>query len=136
PLACLDEVVGAALEPRRHHPSIRVPDGAQPIPYPGVAPERPVLDQLANAGAVGGFRFHRRLPVHARRPRLRFSGPGGARSSLHDSRGASSSSPAAPRASAATIPRRPPPRAPASWSPISPPPPNLPPRSRRGAAAL
>src|SRR5665213_1346880 len=43
-----DELVRGSLEPRRHHPAVVVPDGAEPLPIAGVAPDRPVLDQLAD----------------------------------------------------------------------------------------
>ena len=43
-----DELVGRPLEPRRHHPAVVVPDRAKPLPVAGVAPDRPVRDQLAN----------------------------------------------------------------------------------------
>ena len=41
-----DELVGRSLKPRRHHPPVVVPDGAEALPVAGVAPERPVLDQV------------------------------------------------------------------------------------------
>ena len=41
-----------ALEPGRHHPPVLVPDGAESVPHARVAPQRPVLDQVADGEAV------------------------------------------------------------------------------------
>ena len=41
-----------ALEPGRHHEAVVVPDGGEALPVAGVAPQRPVLDQLADQLAV------------------------------------------------------------------------------------
>src|SRR5205823_12538050 len=51
-LAHLDELVGAALEPGRHHPAVAVPHRAEAIPHQGVAPHRPVLDEFADDALV------------------------------------------------------------------------------------
>ena len=52
-LAPGDELVGRPLGPRRHHPPVVPPDRAEPLPVAGVAPDDPVLDQLADLQAVG-----------------------------------------------------------------------------------
>ena len=45
--------VGRALEPGGHHLAVVVPDRAEALPVAGVAPDDPVLDQLANRLPVG-----------------------------------------------------------------------------------
>ena len=55
-----DEFVGGALDPGRHHHPVVVPDGAEALPVAGVAPDRPVLDQLADQQPV------LKLSVHSR----------------------------------------------------------------------
>ena len=57
-LADLDEVLVGALKPGRPHLAFLVPDGAETVPQPGVAPERPVLDQRADLQPVGGVLRH------------------------------------------------------------------------------
>ena len=52
-LVHLDELVGRALEPGGHHPPGQVPNGAEALPVPGVAPQHPILDQLANLESLG-----------------------------------------------------------------------------------
>src|SRR5262245_1451353 len=48
----LDKLFGGSLEPSCHHPSFWMPDGAKPFPIAGVAPNRPILDQLSNGAAI------------------------------------------------------------------------------------
>src|SRR5262249_42611038 len=43
-----NELVGAALEPRRHHAPVGMPDRAEPLPVAGVAPHRPAFDDVAD----------------------------------------------------------------------------------------
>ena len=43
---------GRSLEPGRHHQSVVVPDGRESLPVPRVAPQRPVLDELADQPAI------------------------------------------------------------------------------------
>ena len=47
-----DEVGRGTLEPGGHHETFVVPDGGEPLPIARVAPHDPVLDELANRGAV------------------------------------------------------------------------------------
>jgi hypothetical protein len=69
-LAHLDEVLEAALEPGRHHDALGMPAGAEIVPAPGVAPHRPVVDDVADGETVeeGGRIGHCRrfLKRHAR----------------------------------------------------------------------
>ena len=51
-----DEVGRWPLEPGRHHPPVVVPDGREALPIAGVAPDRPILDQLADQLTVIGQR--------------------------------------------------------------------------------
>src|SRR5207237_369711 len=44
--AHVDELRRRTLEPGRAHPAVLMPDGGEPIPEAGVAPQDPVLDQL------------------------------------------------------------------------------------------
>jgi hypothetical protein len=63
-----DELGRRPLEPGRHHAAVLVPDGAEALPVAGVAPDGPVLDQLADALPVVG---HVRIVARAgmrRRP--------------------------------------------------------------------
>src|SRR5438045_4592531 len=57
-LAHLDEFVGGALGPGRHHPAIVEPDGAEPLPVAGVAPNHPVFDQIPDDKAVSQLHIH------------------------------------------------------------------------------
>ena len=45
-LAHRDELVRRSLRPGRHHAAVVEPDGAEPLPVTGVAPDDPVLDEL------------------------------------------------------------------------------------------
>ena len=56
-----DEFVAGALGPGRHHHTVRVPDGAEALPVAGVAPDCPVLDQVAQGEPVQGFCVHNKL---------------------------------------------------------------------------
>jgi hypothetical protein len=47
-----DELGGRPLEPRGHHPAVVMPDRREALPVAGVAPDRPVLDELADREAV------------------------------------------------------------------------------------
>ena len=53
-----DELVGRPLEPGRHHHAVVVPDGAKALPVAGVAPHRPVLDQLADRDPIRSMVVH------------------------------------------------------------------------------
>src|SRR5215470_19607625 len=66
-LAHPDEILGRPLEPGGHHPAVGVPDGPEPRPVTGVAPDRPVLDQVTYGQPVRYRVAHRALPF---RPRL------------------------------------------------------------------
>src|SRR5205823_12332597 len=55
----LYEACCRALEPGRHHPAIVVPYGAKALPIAGVAPQRPVLDDLADGEPI-------KDPIHNR----------------------------------------------------------------------
>src|ERR1019366_9975027 len=50
-----DELFAGSLKPRRHHPAIAVPNATEPLPIPGIAPEYPILDQLAYQQTVRHF---------------------------------------------------------------------------------
>jgi hypothetical protein len=50
--AHLDELVCAALEPRRHHPAVVVPDAAKALPVARVAPDDPALDDVPDLLAI------------------------------------------------------------------------------------
>src|SRR5262249_17929892 len=57
-----NELGGRALKPGRHHVSVGVPHGAEPLPFAGVAPEHPVFDQVTNGKAVENCRVsHARM---------------------------------------------------------------------------
>src|SRR5262249_46650244 len=47
-----DEFLEAALEPRRHHAAVVVPGRAEAIPYPRVAPQRPIFHEFADGALV------------------------------------------------------------------------------------
>src|SRR5205085_3007116 len=47
-LVCFDELLEATLKPGRHHAPVGMPYGAEMIPQPCVAPDRPVLHQFAD----------------------------------------------------------------------------------------
>src|SRR5215472_15355301 len=49
-----NEFLKAALKPGRHHATIRVPDGAEAIPQPCVAPHGPVFHEFADHDFIGG----------------------------------------------------------------------------------
>ena len=40
------------LEPGRRHPAVFMPDGRKAVPVAGIAPEHPVLDDLADGALV------------------------------------------------------------------------------------
>ena len=46
-----------ALEPRGHHAAVVVPHGTKALPVAGVAPNHPVLDQLADRQPIGSTRI-------------------------------------------------------------------------------
>ncbi len=47
-----DELRCGPLKPGRRHPSIVVPNGSKAVPIAGIPPHHPILDQIANGGAV------------------------------------------------------------------------------------
>src|SRR6185312_6112397 len=49
-----DELGGRALKPRCHHEAVVVPHGGEALPVTRVAPQDPVLDQLADQQTVVG----------------------------------------------------------------------------------
>jgi len=53
-----DELARGALEPRRHHAAVVVPHAGEALPVACVAPDDPVLDELADRDAVGGSIIH------------------------------------------------------------------------------
>src|SRR5699024_8149193 len=54
-LADLDELITGALRPGRHHAPVGMPDGAEALPIAGIAPDSPVLHQLADLPDVFDF---------------------------------------------------------------------------------
>ena len=53
-LADGDELVGRALEPRRHHNPIVMPDLTEVIPQARVAVDHPIFDEIPKSQFVGG----------------------------------------------------------------------------------
>ena len=51
-----DELIASSLKPSRAHKAIVVPNGSEPLPLGGIAPENPILDQLSNRHFVNRFR--------------------------------------------------------------------------------
>src|SRR5262249_55567348 len=51
-LADPDELLESALKPGRHHDALGMPNRAEVVPPPGVAPHRPVVDEFGNDDAV------------------------------------------------------------------------------------
>src|SRR5262249_2278122 len=54
-LTHLDELIRRALKPGRHHVPVIMPDSAEAVPHQRVAPNRPILDQVADGAPVFGF---------------------------------------------------------------------------------
>jgi hypothetical protein len=52
--AYANEISRGSLEPGRHHEPVVVPDGGEALPVAGVAPDHPVLDQIADQLPVVG----------------------------------------------------------------------------------
>ena len=67
-LADADEFVGRALEPRRPYLPVIMPNAAELVPHPRVAPQHPLFDKIANDlfvpdGVVHANAFHRPLAL-------------------------------------------------------------------------
>src|SRR5579883_751423 len=54
-LAHPDEFIRGALKPGRHHAPVVMPDSAETVPHERVAPDGPVLNQVADGAAIVGF---------------------------------------------------------------------------------
>src|SRR5204863_8580991 len=51
--AHFDEALSRSLEPGRHHHGARMPDGLEALPLARIAPDRPILDDFADAQFLG-----------------------------------------------------------------------------------